>query len=120
MSCEAGHFLYMPITWDDFSKIDMRCGTIIEANDFPNARKPAYQLKIDFGKSGIKQSSAQITHHYSKEELIGKQIIAVINFPPKQIANFFSECLVLGVYDENNEVILLRTDKPNANGQPIG
>ena len=107
------------ITWDDFSKVEIRCGTIIEANDFPNARKPAYQLKIDFGQLGIKQSSAQITNHYSKETLIGKQIIAVVNFPPKQIANFFSECLVLGVYDENNQVILLRTDKPVANGQLI-
>ena len=107
------------ITWDDFSKVEIRCGTIIEANDFVNARKPAYQLKIDFGQLGIKQSSAQITNHYSKETLIGKQIIAVVNFPPKQIANFFSECLVLGVYDENNQVILLRTDKPVANGQLI-
>ena len=110
----------MSITWNDFSKIEMRCGTIIEANDFPNAKKPAYQLKIDFGTFGIKQSSAQITHHYSKQELIGKQIIAVVNFPSKQIANFFSECLVLGVYDENNQVILLRTDKLTVNGQLIG
>jgi len=110
----------MPITRDDFSKIEMRCGTIIEANDFLNAKKPAYQLKIDFGAYGIKQSSAQITDHYSKESLIGKQIIAVVNFPPKQIANFFSECLVLGVYDENNQVILLRTDKQTVNGQLIG
>jgi tRNA-binding protein len=110
----------MPITRDDFSKIEMRCGTIIEANDFLNAKKPAYQLKIDFGTYGIKQSSAQITDHYSKESLVGKQIIAVVNFPPKQIANFFSECLVLGVYDENNQVILLRTDKQTVNGQLIG
>ncbi len=110
----------MSITWNDFSKIEMRCGTIIEANDFPNAKKAAYQLKIDFGTFGIKQSSAQITHHYSKQELIGKQIIAVVNFPSKQIANFFSECLVLGVYDENNQVILLRTDKLTVNGQLIG
>jgi tRNA-binding protein len=110
----------MPITRDDFSKIEMRCGTIIEANDFLNAKKPAYQLKIDFGTYGIKQSSAQITDHYSKESLVGKQIIAVVNFPPKQIANFFSECLVLGVYDENNQVILLLTDKQTVNGQLIG
>ena len=110
----------MGISWDDFSKIEMRCGTIIEAKDFLNAKKPAYQLKMNFGEFGIKQSSAQITHHYTKEELIGKQIIAVINFPPKQIANFFSECLVLGVYDENNQVILLRTDKQTTNGQRIG
>jgi tRNA-binding protein len=107
------------INWDDFSKIEMRTGTIIEVNDFPNARKPAFQLKINFGNLGIKQSSAQIKHHYSKEELIGKQIIAVVNFPVKQIANYFSECLVLGVYDENNQVILLRPDKEVSNGQLI-
>jgi len=108
------------ITWNDFEKIEIKCGTIIEVSDFPKAKKPSYKLKIDFGEYGIKQSSAQITHHYNKEELIGKQIIAVVNFPPKQIADFFSECLVLGVYDENNQVILLRTDKPVLNGQPIG
>ena len=94
------------IRWDDFEKIEIRTGTIIEAVDFPNARKPAYQLSIDFGEIGIKRSSAQITHHYKKEELAGKQVVAVVNFPVKQIANFFSECLVLGVYDENNEVVL--------------
>jgi tRNA-binding protein len=110
----------MAITWDDFSKVEMRTGTIIEATDFTKAKKPAYQLKIDFGPLGIKQSSAQITHHYSKEELIGKQVVAVVNFPPKQIANFFSECLVLGVYDENNNVVLLQPDKPVNNGQQIG
>ncbi len=110
----------MTITWDDFSKIEIRTGTIIEAVDFAKAKKPAYQLKIDFGALGIKQSSAQVTHHYSKEDLIGKQIVAVVNFPPKQIANFFSECLVLGVYDENNQVILLQPDKPVSNGQQIG
>jgi tRNA-binding protein len=108
------------INWDDFEKIDIRSGTIVEVNDFPKAKKPAYQLSIDFGAFGVKQSSAQITHHYSKEELKGKQVIAVVNFPPKQIANFFSECLVLGVYDENNQVILLQPDKPVPNGQRIG
>ena len=108
------------ITWDDFEKINICAGTIIEATDFPNARKPAYQLTVDFGAQGIKQSSAQITHHYSKEELVGKQVVAVINFPPKQIANFFSECLVLGVYDENREVILLQPDKPVENGGKVG
>ncbi|MBS1580335.1 MAG: tRNA-binding protein [Bacteroidetes bacterium] len=110
----------MQITWDDFSKIEIRVGTIIEAKDFINAKKTAYQLTIDFGKLGIKKSSARITHHYNKQELIGKQIVAVVNFPVKQIANFFSECLVLGVYDENNHVILLQPDKPITNGQPIG
>jgi len=108
------------ITWADFEKINICTGTIIEATDFKNARKPSYQLTIDFGEQGIKRSSAQITHHYSKEELVGKQIIAVINFPAKQIANFFSECLVLGVYDENKEVILLKPDKPVQNGGKIG
>lgn len=108
------------ISWQDFEKIDIRTGTILEANPFPEAIKPAYQLKIDFGELGIKQSSAQITVHYSTDELIGKQIIAVVNFPPKKIAHFFSECLVLGVYDENNRVILLQPDKSTKNGFKIG
>jgi tRNA-binding protein len=108
------------ISWNDFEKINIRTGTIVEVNDFPKARKPSYQLKIDFGELGFKQSSAQITHHYTKEELIGKQIVAVVNFPPKQIANFYSECLVLGVYDENNRVILLQPDKKVRNGHKIG
>jgi tRNA-binding protein len=108
------------INWDDFEKIEIRSGTIIEVNDFPQAKKPAYRLSIDFGVLGVKQSSAQITHHYSKEELKNRQVVAVVNFPPKQIANFFSECLVLGVYDENNQVILLRPDEPVTNGQRIG
>lgn len=108
------------IDWDDFEKIDIRSGTILEAVPFPNARKPAYQLLIDFGTMGIKRSSAQITAHYAAAELIGRQIVAVVNFPPKQIANFFSECLVLGVYDDNNEVVLLKPDKPSPNGRKIG
>ena len=108
------------INWEDFEKVDIRSGTIIEVNDFPKAKKPSWQLRIDFGPLGIKQSAAQITHHYTKEALAGRQVLAVVNFPPKQIANFFSECLVLGVYDENNQVILLRPDKPVTNGQRIG
>ena len=108
------------ISWEDFEKIDIRCGTIIDVKDFPNARKPAYQLTIDFGKEGIKNSSAQITHHYRKEDLLNKQIVAVVNFPPKQIATFFSGCLVLGVYDENNNVVLLKPDKKVDNGLKIG
>ncbi len=108
------------ITWQDFEKIDIRCGTVTEIKDFPNARKPAYQLTIDFGTLGTKHSSAQVTHHYSKEEILGKQVIAVVNFPVKQIANFFSECLVLGVYDENNQVVLLQPERHVANGQKIG
>lgn len=111
----------MTINWDDFEKVDMRTGTIIEVNDFPKARKPAYQLLVDFGAEiGTKRSSAQITAHYRKEELLNRQVIAVVNFPPKQIANFTSECLVLGVYDENNDVILLQPGQPVRNGQKIG
>jgi len=108
------------ITWDDFTKVDIRCGTILSVAAFPKAKKPAYQLSIDFGPLGIKKSSAQITDHYSIENLVGKQIIAVVNFPPKQIANFISECLVLGVYNEAYEVILLHPSLPVSNGQPIG
>jgi len=110
----------MEITFEDFSKIEIRTGTIIHASDFPHAKKPAYQLLIDFGSLGQKKSSAQICFHYTKEELIGKQIVAVVNFPVKQIANFFSECLVLGVYDELNQVILLTPDKSVHNGHLIG
>ena len=108
------------INWDDFEKIDIRSGTIIEVNDFPKAKKPSYQLTIDFGPLGTKFSSAQITHYYTKESLKGRQVVAVVNFPPRQIANFFSECLVLGVYDENNQVILLQPGEPVVNGQRIG
>lgn len=109
------------ITWNDFEKVDMRVGTILEVNDFPKARKPAYQLLIDFGKEiGLKRSSAQITVHYKKEELVNRQVIAVVNFPPKQIGPFISECLVLGVYDENKDVILLAPEKNTGNGMKIG
>lgn len=108
------------ISWADFEKIDIRTGTILEARPFPEAIKPAYQLVIDFGALGIKQSSAQITKHYSPETLVGKQIIAVVNFPPKKIAHFFSECLVLGVYDENQQVVLLTPNLPTGNGFKIG
>ena len=94
------------ITFEDFTKIDLRVGTIIEVDDFPKARNPAYQLTIDFGDLGIKKSSAQITTLYNKEELMGKQIVATINFPKKQIANFMSECLVMGAVD-GEDVILL-------------
>jgi tRNA-binding protein len=111
----------MTISWDDFEKLDIRAGTIIEVNDFPAARKPAYQLMIDFGNElGIRRSSAQVTVHYSKESLINRQVIAVVNFPPKQIAGFMSECLVLGVYDEHHNVILLQPERPVSNGQKIG
>lgn len=110
----------MTISWQDFEKIDVRSGTIIAVDDFPAAKKPAYQLTIDFGPLGTKRSSAQITHHYQKKELIGKTIVAVVNFPVKQIANFFSECLVLGVYDTEGQVVLLQPERPVANGQKIG
>ncbi|HAO45935.1 MAG TPA: tRNA-binding protein [Chitinophagaceae bacterium] len=108
------------ISWNDFEKIDIRSGTILEVNDFPNAKKPAYQLRIDFGELGIKRSSAQVTALYKKEELVGRQVIAVVNFPVKQIANFFSECLVLGVYNAYNEVVLLKPTMPVKNGSKIG
>ncbi|MEO7305914.1 MAG: tRNA-binding protein [Ferruginibacter sp.] len=108
------------ISWEDFEKIDIRTGTILEVNDFPGARKPAYQLSIDFGELGIKRSSAQIKTLYTKDDLLGKQVIAVVNFPVKQIANFFSECLVLGVYNENNDVVLLQPTLGVKNGSKIG
>ena len=109
------------VTWDDFEKIDMRAGTIVEVNDFPKARKPAYRLTIDFGDDiGLKRSSAQVTMHYKKEDLLNRKVIAVVNFPPKLIADFVSECLVLGVYDENKDVILLQPERDVKNGMRIG
>ncbi len=108
------------ISWQDFEKVDLRAGTILEVNDFPQATKAAYQLTIDFGELGIRKSSAQITDLYDKQELIGKQVIAILNFPPKQIANFFSECLVLGVYTDKKEVVLLTPDRKVGNGWKIG
>jgi tRNA-binding protein len=108
------------ITWNDFVKIDMRSGTITAAKVFEKARKPAFQLWIDFGPLGIKKSSAQITDVYELDELIGKQVIAVINFPSKQIADFMSECLVMGIYGEDNKVTLVTPDKTVKNGQKIG
>ncbi|MDP2088452.1 MAG: tRNA-binding protein [Flavobacteriaceae bacterium] len=107
------------ISFDDFQKLDIRTGTIIQVNDFPNAKKPAYQLIIDFGALGIKKSSAQITDLYSKDDLLNKQIIAIINFKPKQIANFISECLLLGVANNQNEIVLLKSDKSIMNGSTI-
>ncbi|VXA97569.1 putative chaperone CsaA [Flavobacterium sp. 9AF] len=105
------------ISWSDFEKVAIHVGTIVEVNNFPEAKKPAYQLQIDFGKQiGIRKSSAQITARYKKEELIGKQIIAVINFPKKQIGKFMSECLVLGLVGDVNDVVLLSPDFPVPNG----
>jgi tRNA-binding protein len=109
----------MNITYTDFEKIDMRVGTITEVNDFPEARNPAFKLTIDFGELGIKRSSAQITKLYTKEDLVGKQIIAVVNFPPKQIGKFMSECLVLGVVGEDKEVTLLKPGFGVQNGLRI-
>jgi tRNA-binding protein len=104
-------------TFDDFLTVKMCVGTILEVNSFPNARKPAFQLKIDFGEHiGIKKSSAQITVLYNMESLIGRQIIAVVNFPVRQIANFFSEVLVLGLENEEGEIVLIQPERPVPNG----
>ena len=108
------------INWDDFEQVELRTGTIIEAQAFPQARRPAYKLKIDFGPDiGVRKSSAQITSHYSLEELVGKQIIAVVNFPKKQIGPFMSECLVTGFADSNNDIVLAVPDKPVENGRKL-
>jgi len=109
------------LSWSDFEKTEMRVGTILEANDFPEARKPAYQLTINFGTEiGVRKSSAQITKRYEKQDLIGRQIIAVVNFPRKQIGKFMSECLVLGAVGEDGDVILLQPDFKVENGLRIG
>lgn len=107
------------ISWQDFEKIDLRVGTVLEAKDFQEVHNPAYKLRIDFGDLGIKNSSAQITKLYKEEDLIGRQVIAVINFPPKQIANFMSECLVLGAVLEDGKVVLLDTERKVENGTKI-
>jgi len=107
-----------PIIFEDFAKVDLRVGTIIEVNDFPEARQPAYQLTIDFGDLGIRKSSAQITTLYSKEALLNRQIVAVVNFPKKQIATFMSACLVLGAVN-NKDVILLKPEQQVPNGSSI-
>ena len=107
------------INWEDFEKVEIRCGTIIEVSDFLKARKPAWKLRIDFGDYGIKKSSAQIKGLYNKEDLIGKQILAVTNLPPKQIANFYSECLVLGLSDDNEDIVLLKPERGVKNGSKV-
>ncbi len=105
------------LSWEEFERVEMRVGTILEVNDFPEARKPAYQLTIDFGTIiGIGKSSAQITSHYTKEELVDRQIVAVVNFPKKQIGKFMSECLVLGAVGEQGDVVLLSPDFKIENG----
>ena len=107
------------ISFEEFLNVDIRIGTVIEIKDFPKARKAAYQLIIDFGAIGIKKSSAQITDLYSKEELLHKQVSAIVNFKPRQIANFLSECLILGIYDKDGHVVLLQTSQPIKNGEQI-
>ena len=110
----------MTITWADFERVDMRVGVIVEAQIFPEARKPAIKLWIDFGELGVKRSSAQISERYAPAELVGRRVVAVVNFPPKQIGPFVSEVLVLGAYSERGEVILLRPDFDVAPGSKIG
>jgi tRNA-binding protein len=108
------------ITYEDFSKVDIRVGTIMNVEEFPEARKPALKLFIDFGPAiGMKKTSAQITHLYNKENLVGKQVIAVVNFPPKQVASFMSEVLVLGLSNEKNEIVLVSPDMRVSNGQQL-
>ena len=108
------------ISWNDFERVELRIGTIVDVEPFPEARKPAWKLRVDFGPElGIKQSSAQITALYSREDLIGKQVLAVVNFPRKQIGNFFSEVLVTGVYDEQDRVVLVQPERPVPNGTKL-
>ena len=109
------------INWSDFEIIDLRAGTVVEVEDFPEARKPAFKLKIDFGDEiGLKMASAQLTDHYSREDLLGKQVICVINFPSKQIGPFISECLVTGLYRDDDSVVLAIPDKEVGNGAKLG
>lgn len=104
------------ISWKDFEKVELRVGTIVAVHDFPEAKKPAYKLEVDYGEFGIKKSSAQLTKLYKKEELIGRQVLGVINFPPKQVANMMSEALVTGVICDEGEVVLVSPDRKVKNG----
>ncbi|TXI78378.1 MAG: tRNA-binding protein [Flavobacteriales bacterium] len=107
------------ISWNDFEKVQLRVGTVLAAEDLPNARKPAYVLTIDFGAQGVKRSSAQITRHYTKEELIGRQVVAVINFPEKQVGSVMSQCLVTGFADANGDIVLTSVERPLPNGSRL-
>ncbi len=108
------------ISWSDFESVELRVGTILSAEDFPEARKPAYKIRVDFGEEiGVKQSSAQITTLYSKEELVGRQVTAVVNFPAKRIGPFMSECLITGFYREDGAVVLAVPDQPVPNGSKL-
>jgi tRNA-binding protein len=109
-----------PIQWSDFEKVDMRVGLVVAAEAFPEARRPAYKLTIDFGPLGMRRSSAQITRHYRPEDLVGRHVVAVVNFPPKRIGPFLSEVLVMGSYDEAGDVVLLQPERPVAPGSRIG
>ena len=108
------------ISWSDFEKVELRVGTVIEVEEFPEARKPAYKVKVDFGAEvGVKRSSAQITELYSKEDLIGKQIIGVVNFPPKQIGPFISEFLLTGFHNEDGHVVIATTEREAPDGTKL-
>jgi len=108
------------ISWEDFERVDMRVGVVVDAQEFPEARRPALKLQIDFGPLGVKRASAQVTRHYLPAALIGRRVVAVVNFPPKRIGPFVSEVLVLGAYDEAGDVILLRPDVDVSPGSRIG
>ncbi len=108
------------IGWSDFEKVDMRVGVVVDAKEFPEAKKPAYRLWVDLGSLGVKRSSARITHRYRLEDLVGRQVVCVVNFPPKQVGPFVSEVLVMGAYAKSDEVVLLRPDEPVAPGSKIG
>ena len=108
-----------PITWKEFEKVELRVGTVLSVEEFPEARKPAYKLVIDFGDIGIRKSSAQITNLYNKDELVGRQVIGVVNFPPKQIGPFLSECLTTGFADKDGNVVLASPERPVPNGSKL-